>query len=333
MLARFLAFLGTLYARWRDWLLRQLGRPRGTWIDGSASAVQGSIGFAPWAGDRRPYRLYLPAGLNSEHRAPLWLWLHGCRQSPDSFAAGTRVALAADQAGAVVLLPRQQRRANPYRCWNWFDRATQQGRGEAAIVVAMFEQVAAHYPIDRQRVYVAGLSAGAALAAILASCHSERFAAVAMHSGVSYAAAQTPLTARAAILHGSGLTGEASAAMAKMFARQSLPVPALVIHGAEDEAVPALHLDQVCGHFLAFNRRAGEPIAEEAGIGQERQRSFEIKTWRQGHRVLVRRVLIEGLGHAWSGGDAREEYHDAAGPEATRMIAEFFARDGRQPAN
>lgn len=277
----------------------------------------------------RPYRLYLPPALDVTKPAPLWVWLHGCRQTPMSFAAGTRVTQAADAAGALVLMPSQLRRANPFRCWNWFDRDTQQGRGEAAIVLAMIEAVADKHAIDRQRVCVAGLSSGAGLAGVLASRFPERFAAVALHSGVSYAAAQSLLGARAAIRHGSSLSGAASAAMARMFGNSALPVPALVIHGLSDEAVPVLHLDQVVDHFLAFNRLGPEaPVAasQEARMGG---RAYRITDWRQQGRLLVRRVAIHDLGHAWSGGDASEEYHDAAGPSATQMIAEFFRQEGR----
>lgn len=330
MLRSFFAFLATLLARLRKWVFARLGRPLGIWVEDSAFAVQGGIAFAPWAGNTRSYRLYLPPGLNPEQRVPLWLWLHGCRQSAENFASGTRIALAADAAGAMVLMPQQLRRANPYRCWNWFDRATQQGKGEAAIIIAMLEKVAAHYPVDRQRVCVGGLSAGAALAAVLASCYPERFGAVAMHSGVSYAAAQSPLSARTAIRLGSSLDGEASAAMARLFARANLPVPALVIHGEDDEAVPSLHLEQVASHFVAYNRRPGEPVEMEVADGQDGGRRYCAKTWRQGSRLLVRGVLVEGLGHAWSGGNAREEYHDANGPEATALVVNFFQSECRR---
>lgn len=330
MLQQLLALFANFFTRLRRWLLGSLGRPQGTWIDGSAQAPGARIAFAPWSGAMRPYLLYLPAGLDQRQPAPLWVWLHGCRQTPASFAAGTRVALAADAAGAVVLLPRQLRRANPFRCWNWFDRDTQQGRGEAAILQAMIDVVIARYPIDEARVCLAGLSAGAALAGVLASLHSESFAAVALHSGVSYAAAQSPLTARAAIRHGSSLTGEASAAMARMFATSDLPVPALVLHGDADDAVPPLHLAQVTAHFLALNRRGSEAVEVTTREASEGGRSFTLTEWRQQKRLLVRQVLIHGLDHAWSGGDAREEYHDDAGPQATRLITEFFAAEGRR---
>jgi poly(hydroxyalkanoate) depolymerase family esterase len=328
MLTRLLGLLLAWWSRLRQVVAKLWQGWRGSWIESESESTEGRLGFAPWAPRARPYRLYRPPDRETGGPRPLWVWLHGCRQTPQSFALGTRIESAAQEAGAFVLMPRQLRRANPWRCWNWFDRANLRGHGEAAIVMAMIDEVCAQYPIDPDRICVAGLSAGAALSCILASLFPQRFRAVAMHSGVSYAAAQSALTARAAIAHGSGLSGEASAAMARMHAASHRAVPALVMHGSADLAVPVLHLEQVEAHFRAFNARSDDEAPRlERVLRREGGLDCRIDTWFQGNRLLVQSVRIEGLGHAWSGGDARAEYHDARGPEATRLIIEFF-RDG-----
>ena len=141
----------------------------------------------------RDYRLYVPRGYVKGKPMPLVVMLHGCKQDPESFAAGTRMNRLADEYGFLVLYPRQSVLANGYSCWNWFDPSTQTRGGEAAIVMAMVDDVRARYSVDAERIYVAGISAGGAFAAILASCYADVFAAAAVHSGFPYGVADNPI--------------------------------------------------------------------------------------------------------------------------------------------
>src|SRR6185503_7213879 len=164
-------------------LLRRAPPAPGRFSVSRATSLHGFINLAP-APPWREYLLYLPRKFASLERAPLVVWIHGCRQDPEAFAAGTRIARFADERGFVVLLPRQSRMANSERCWNWFDRRTAAGNGETAIVAAQTEEVIEKFGIDPARVYLAGLSSGATLAATLAMRKQGLFAAVAIHSGL-----------------------------------------------------------------------------------------------------------------------------------------------------
>src|SRR5262245_54747923 len=170
--------------------------PAGQWIEGFLDA-----GAAANAARRRrgplAYRLYLPS-IAREHRA-LLLMLHGCKQNALAFAEGTQMNRVADEHGFAVLYPEQSSAANPLRCWNWFDSATLERDGEADLIVRLIDHIVSRHPIDRARVWVAGMSAGAALARILAVRHAALFAACAVHSGVMYRAARGVIQAFATL--------------------------------------------------------------------------------------------------------------------------------------
>ena len=153
-------------ARLWAWVVRLFGRsppsqPSRT-VDGVVWSVSGWLQLAPWVLPRRSYRLRLPVGFDNGRRWPLLVLIHGCRQTPDEFAAGTRIAELADRFGVVVLMPCQTRFANPARCWNWFVPGTVSGLGESALVLAQIRTVIREYPIDESRMGIAGLSSGAA---------------------------------------------------------------------------------------------------------------------------------------------------------------------------
>src|SRR3984957_9143493 len=122
------------------------------------------------------YRLYLPTGSSRRGTMPLAVMLHGCNQDPLSFAEGTRMNTLAEEYGCAVLYPEQSKHSNPLRCWNWFEPTSLAGQGEAALLARLIEQVTQRRPIDPQRVYVAGMSAGGAMACLLAGRHSRLFA-------------------------------------------------------------------------------------------------------------------------------------------------------------
>src|SRR5450755_4790713 len=148
------------------------------------------------------YRLYLPSGSSRRDSLPLIVMLHGCRQDPLSFAAGTRMNTLAEAGRCAVLYPEQSKHWNLLRCWNWFESASLAGQGEAALIARLIDQVIERRPINPRRVYLVGMSAGGAMACLLAVRHSRLFSACAVHSGVMYGAASSPAQALAAMRSG-----------------------------------------------------------------------------------------------------------------------------------
>jgi len=308
----------------------------GHFAPGKRHSLQGTLAHFAFIAPGREYLLYVPRGYRPTHPAPLLVWIHGCRQTPEQFAAGTRVARLADEHGALVLLPRQSPIANFERCWNWFDPNTALGEGEAAIVAAQIEQVAGGYSVDRDRIYVAGLSSGGGLAAVLALRAPQLFAAVAIHSGVACGTAQSASSARHALKLGPRrnpvpLARDARAAAAHLGV---LPVPALVIQGSADALVAPVHANFLVRQFLVFN---GLPeSALPPGHALPKPVRTRIVRNAQGHphcahdyavgrSTVVRQIEIEGLAHAWSGGDGAHGYFDARAPDATQLIWQFLS--------
>ena len=285
--------------------------------------------FGPGMRGEIAYRLYLPSGSAGRDSLPLIVMLHGCRQDALSFAQGTRMNALAEEGRCAVLYPEQGRHSNPLRCWNWFDSASLEGRGEAALIAHLIDQVKDRRPIDPRRVYVVGMSAGGAMACILAVRHSRLFAACAIHSGMMYGAASSPMQALAAMRSGPSAasideawrivceTGEAEVAL-----------PTLVIHGDGDATVNPVNADRIIEQLRA-RAECIDPGAGALSASDERRIDCGGRTYRQQDytrqgRIVLRRVLVEGLGHAWSGGDARYEFNDAAGPDAGRLILDFL---------
>jgi poly(hydroxyalkanoate) depolymerase family esterase len=190
---------GNLWSRTKVWvahLFRHVPAP-GRFESGSKFSLHGLVGTAPLVWPSRDYLVYVPKGRSAWRRAPLLVLCHGCRQTPEEIAQGTRITELADRLGFIVLLPRQKDSANPWRCWNWFDKRTMNGKGEAAIVAAQIRSVRRSYRVDRKRILVAGMSAGGALAAVLGVHFPGLVAAVAVHSGLACGAASSALKALA----------------------------------------------------------------------------------------------------------------------------------------
>jgi poly(hydroxyalkanoate) depolymerase family esterase len=282
--------------------------------------------FAPAAGTflaghfadahmERAYKLYVPPQAG-QRPLPLIVMLHGCTQDPDDFAAGTRMNDAARSQGCFVLYPAQSRRANPQRCWNWFKHSHQQrGRGEPALLAAMTQHVMAQHAVDPARVYVAGLSAGGAMAAILGEAYPEIYAAVGVHSGLASGAARDLPSALAAMRSG------AAAA-----ASERPGVPTIVFHGDADATVHPINGEHVIS--ASTSRTYGNPEVD-------RQRAIGGRHYtRRLHRspagtVLAEHWVVHGSGHAWSGGDRQGSYTDPDGPDATAEMMRFFLQHPR----
>ena len=248
----------------------------------------------------RFYHLYLPKVYRGQ-ALPLVVMLHGCKQSPEDFAAGTRMNQAADELGFIVVYPAQAWRANVDRCWNWFRSHDQQrDAGEPAIIAGITRQVIARFNVDARRVYIAGLSAGGSMAAIMATTYPELFAAVGIHSGLPYASARGAATAAAAMRY-------------KRLGAAAPPpaIPTIVFHGDADTTVHPSN-----GQYAT----AGAEVQSESG--EAGGRSYTRSRYRGAS--LLEHWLVHGAGHAWSGGDGAASYADPKGPDATGEMLRFF---------
>jgi poly(hydroxyalkanoate) depolymerase family esterase len=276
----------------------------GQWRPGVAVGLSGLLRF----------QLYSPPGLQPTDRVPLLVMLHGCGQDARSFAASTRMNRLADRERFLVLYPEQDRAANPQGCWNWFEVRTGRAHREAALVLRAIDQVALFHPVDLSRVALAGLSAGASLAALLATRHPARFRAVVMHSGVAPGSADSSAMAMRA-MRGQQL-------LAPLPPGAELP-PLMVIHGARDRVV-ALRNAQASVDLWADATGATVTGTRRQQRGQ--RHAMAVTDHVRRGRTVARLVEVEGLGHAWSGGAARQAFSDARGPDASRMVWQFVQR-------
>lgn len=277
----------------------------------------------------RAYRLALPAARDAARPAPLLVMLHGCLQDAADVARGTRLDEQATALGFAVLYPEQPESANPRRCWNWFD-AAHQGRdaGEPAILAAMIAQVARAQGTDPARTYVAGISAGGAMAVILAANYPEMFAAVASASGIALGAASSVMGALAAM---AGNAPDPPPVAPRMRPRRALPMPLLVMQGMRDKSVSPRNAHQLLEQWLGMPLPA--PASTErgtvAGAGGYHWWHDRLPATATAPRVEA--LWVEELGHAWSGGSAAGSFTDPLGPDATAVMLRFFESvgDGR----
>ena len=327
--------LEALRSRLRDIVARLFRRkplPPGRFESGSKFSWRGWIAAGTWVWPARDYLLYIPKGYGGWHRRPLIVLMHGCKQTPEDIAAASRIAARADANGWLVLLPRQTSKANPWSCWNWFDTATSAGRGEAAIVVAQVAAVRRSYRVHPRKIYAVGMSAGGCLAAVLGVRHPALFAGIVVHSGVACGAASGALTAMRVLAHGADTDYASIAADARADApRRALPIPLLAISGASDTAVAEINTEQLVRQYLVLNGKLAPqsdalPRADrETTSTLAAGRTMTVSDYRDGARLLVRKIRVTGLAHAWSGGDDAFPYNDPKPPDATALLAEFVA--------
>jgi len=274
--------------------------------------------FANAAGARM-YKVYVPArhSVESSESMPMVVMLHGCTQSPDDFAAGTRMNALADDHGFVVVYPAQSASANLQKCWNWFRTEDQlRESGEPAIIAGITREVASTYRIDERRIFVAGMSAGAAMAVILGATYPDLYAAVGAHSGLAYGAAHDMPSAFGAMHGGSGLPrGTPHAATG---------VPTIVFHGDGDHTVNARNATTIVEQATARHDNAALRADATTGTAAD-GRTFNRTVYADAsNSVVAEQWTLHGTGHAWSGGSAAGSFTDARGPDASREMIRFF---------
>lgn len=265
------------------------------------------------------YKLFIPSGLCEA--PPLIVMLHGCTQTPDDFARGTRMNALAQEHGYVVAYPAQTQSKNASKCWNWFRSQDQQrGQGEPALIAALARHLAKAHELDERRLYVAGLSAGGAMAAVLGSTYPDVFAAIGVHSGLPFGVAHDLPSAFAAMKQG------ASASPAGVRTSNINPVPAIVFHGDRDTTVDPCNGEAVIAQCIGTD---AEPDAARATVERGSVpggHSYTRNVFRNPDgSVTAEQWVVHGAAHAWFGGDPAGSYTDPSGPDASKLMLRFFS--------
>jgi poly(hydroxyalkanoate) depolymerase family esterase len=259
----------------------------------------------------RTYKLYVPSCYCGEP-LPLIVMLHGCKQSPDDFAAGTQMNELAEEQGFLVAYPGQPSSANPTKCWNWFSAGDQvRDTGEPSLIAGITRQIIRDVAVDPARVYIAGLSAGGAAAAIMGMAYPDLYAAIGVHSGLACGAAKDMPSAFAAMRQGGSHLMEGA----------KHPLPTIVFHGDRDTTVSPVNGDQVIAQSKAAAEFHSTISRGQSAGGINYTRT--VQTDASGRPILEQWVL-HGAGHAWSGGSPAGSYTDPRGPDASREMLRFF---------
>ncbi|HEY2605224.1 PHB depolymerase family esterase [Paraburkholderia sp. RL18-103-BIB-C] len=268
--------------------------------------------FSNSAGQRQ-YKLYVPAVYNNEP-LPLIVMLHGCTQNADDFAAGTRMNEMAERHGFIVVYPNQSQAANHSKCWNWFKPGDQQrDLGEPSMIAGITREVMTHYRVDAARVYVAGLSAGGAMADVMLNTSPELYAAACVHSGLAHGCAKDLPSALAAMKGGKPQRKPARVAPQR---------PLIIFHGDADTTVHPSNATDLVASFDAGTTTVSVPSTAAHASGHGRGATLQRRVAANG--VEAEYWLIHGAGHAWAGGSQRGSYTDPIGPDATAEMLRFF---------
>lgn len=287
-----------------------------------------SRSFTNHAGTRT-YKLYVPASYSAQlgEPVPVVVMLHGCTQSPDDFAAGTRMNALAEQRGFLVVYPAQAANANGSKCWNWFRSEDQdRDRGEPSLIAGITREVMASYHVDERRVFVAGLSSGAAMAVILGATYPDIYAAVGAHSGLPYGAAHDMPSAFGAMKGGAGLAGMPNrTASGRPRTAGTRGVPTIVFHGDRDHTVDARNgaeiVEQAIRGYTDVARL--QPSMRQGATAGGSKYSHTVYA-DAANQPVVEQWVLHGAGHAWSGGSPNGSYTDKGGPDASAEMIRFF---------
>lgn len=289
--------------------------PGGRFVDGAYSNAAGM----------RPYKLYIPRSSTGQQAVPLVIMLHGCTQNAVDFAAGTRMNRLAEEKTFLVAYPEQVSSANLTRCWNWFQPGDQQReKGEPSLIAGITQQIMNAYPIDVNRVYVAGMSAGGAMAVIMAVMYPDLYAAVGVHSGLAYGVASNVRSGFMAMRRGAGRDVRPLARV----------IPLIAFHGDCDTTVSPVNVDHLVDQWLQTTSHEQGRSPQSAKMERGRVADGQAYTRSLYHdvsgRVMVEKWLVHQVGHAWSGGSAEGSFTDPRGPDASTELLRFFAQQSQR---
>jgi len=304
-------------------------RPPGTTAGRPASVPEGGRfverSYTNGAGTRS-YKLYIPSGYTGQ-AVPLIVMLHGCTQNPDDFATGTRMNELANEHTFLVAYPAQAQNANMQKCWNWFQAADQQrGRGEPSIIAGITGQVIDEYNVAEGRVYVAGMSAGGTMAAIMGATYPDLYAAVGVHSGLAPGSAHDMPSAFTAMRQG----GPVTARQETSDGGRTEIVPTIVFHGDRDTTVHPRNGDRLLAHLDGARNGSSPRVRTRQGQVPGGYEYTRFTYHDADGRDLVERWSVHGLAHAWSGGSYPGSYTDPKGPDASAEMVRFFEQHQRR---
>jgi poly(hydroxyalkanoate) depolymerase family esterase len=289
-------------------------QPEGKFVDGAYSNTAGT----------RTYKLYIPRNYTGQ-AVPLVIMLHGCTQNAVDFAAGTRMNMFAEGKTFLVAYPEQVSSANNSKCWNWFQPADQQrGKGEPSLISGITRQIMNSYHVDINRVYVGGMSAGGAMAVIMAVTYPDLYAAVGVHSGLAYRAAHDVRSGIRAMRRGTSHSMQ----------HLTTVIPLISFHGDCDTTVSSVNADHLLNQWLQAtnpeqNRSAYSPKVEWGQVVGGRAYTRSIFHSANG-QVIAEKWLVHQAGHVWSGGSSNGSFTDSKGPDASIELLRFFAEHSRE---
>ncbi|MGG0481753.1 PHB depolymerase family esterase [Priestia aryabhattai] len=298
-----------------------------------SSSAAGSFTSKTYNG--RTYKLYVPSSYQGGAALPLVVMLHGCTQDPDQFAAGTQMNALEETEKFFVLYPEQPSSANSNKCWNWFDTAHQsRGSGEPALIAGMVNQIKSSYSIDADQVFVGGLSAGAAMSVIMGATYPDIFAAISVGAGLEYKAATSVTGAYTAMSSGGPNPIQQGDLAYSAMGEHKRVVPVILFHGTADYTVAPINAHQILSQWAQTNDRASDGLdnnniddtADQTLPGTvSGGRSYTQYIYKDtAGKTVMEKYMIEGMGHAWSGGSTSGSYTDPKGPNATKLSWNFF---------
>lgn len=308
----------------------------GEWQRGSATGASGS----------RNYALWVPAGYDKRKATPLVMMLHGCMQKPEDLAAISGMNAVAEQHNFLVVYPEQIPAANPLKCWNWFDPQNQtRGSGEPSLLAAIVAKVQTTHKVNPKKIFVAGISAGGAMAVVMAATYPDLFSGVGTSAGLAYKTATSVQTGLAAMKQGSAdprqLESLVYSAMNEgLRVRRKKSLPIIVFQGSVDPYVNPLNADQLIVQWAAtndflddgkYNQSVKAEIAETVAGNVPAGYSFTRSIYQdKAGRLLMEKWIVNGLAHAWSGSPAASTFGDPKGPDASKEMWRFFEQAGNR---
>ncbi|GGA16675.1 extracellular catalytic domain type 1 short-chain-length polyhydroxyalkanoate depolymerase [Psychrobacillus lasiicapitis] len=302
----------------------------------SGSFISGSYGG-------KNYKLYVPSHYDSSKNYPLYVMLHGCTQDATQFSTGTKMNALSEEKGFLVLYPEQSASSNANKCWNWFETGHQsRGSGEPSVIAGMVQSIKTDYSIKDDQVYVAGLSAGAAMSVIMGATYPDVFSGIGVGAGLEYKAATSMTEAFTAMSSGGANPIQRGRDAYKAMASRAKPLKIIVFHGTSDYTVNKVNGDQVISQWAVTNSLAATGtegwLDDQADSTQNLQvpsgKSYTVYDYKaQDNQVWMKKVNILNMGHAWSGGNSQGSYTDPQGPDASRMMWEFFQSEVEPPGD